>query len=165
MDGRHLGAERAHFGIDILALSGDGIRDFTAHAIEAGLDAFGELVVLGVEEVEVALDLGAEFGEAPVDAAAEFGEAPVEGGLGGDGRAGDGGGAAAGGAMAARARRVRSSISAIRWLSERCSGGAERMAARRAALRVRVTPTPNARPSPKATARVRQTDESRLLCI
>ena len=81
---------RAHFGVDLLALGGDGIRDFTAHAIDAGLDAFGEFVVLRVEEVEVALDLGAEFGEAPVDAAAEFGEAPVEGCLGGDGRAGDG---------------------------------------------------------------------------
>ena len=34
-----------------------------------------------------------------------------------------------------------------------------------AALRVRATPTPNASPSPKAAARVRQTDESRLYCI
>ena len=89
VDGRHLGAERTHFCIDLLPLGGDGIRDFTAYAIHASLDAFGEFVVLSVEEVEVVLDLGAEFGKAPVDAAAEFGEAPVKGGLGGDGRAGD----------------------------------------------------------------------------
>ncbi len=87
--GRHLLAQAAHFRVHHLPLGGDGVRDFTAHAVHAGLDAFGELMVLCVEKVEVSLDLGAEFSEAPIDAAAEFGEASVEGRLRGDSRTGD----------------------------------------------------------------------------
>ena len=138
-------------------------RDFAAQAVDPGFDAVGQGVVLRVQLVEFRLDLDFEFGQAPVDLAADFGEPSVDGRQHGVGRLWLSGGPAAGAVLRGSTRRC--SISLVQPLTERSSGVADLVAARRAALRVRVTPTPNASPSPKATARVRQTDESRLLCI